>query len=50
MPSSGQLVERLRAAVHLMSSLYDAAMTEHIVYANPFARLELPVVEPEPVQ
>jgi len=33
-----------------MSSLFDAAMTEHIVYANPFTRLELPVIEPQPVQ
>jgi integrase len=42
--------ETIRAAVHLMSSLYEAAITEGIVYANPFSRLELPPIEPLPVQ
>jgi integrase len=38
--------------VHLMSSLYAAAMKEHppIVVTNPFAGLELPKIEPRPVE
>jgi integrase len=43
--------ETVCAAVHLMSSLYTAAMNESppLVPANPFARLELPKIEPQPV-
>jgi integrase len=38
--------------VHIMSSLYRLAMREHppLVMVNPFADLELPVIEPRPVQ
>jgi integrase len=38
--------------VHLMSQLYTAAMHEHppIVLVNPFADLELPRIEPRPVE
>lgn len=38
--------------VHLMSSLYRLAMREHppLVIVNPFADLELPVIEPRPVE
>lgn len=38
--------------VHVMSSLYRAAMREHppVVLANPFADLELPRIEPRPVE
>jgi integrase len=37
---------------HLMSSLYHLAMREHppLVLANPFADLELPRIEPRPVE
>jgi integrase len=43
--------ETVCAAVHLMSSLYAAAMNESppLVPSNPFARLELPKIEPKPV-
>jgi integrase len=43
--------ESILAAVHVMSSLYRAAMKEHppIVVANPFAQLDLPVIEPRAV-
>jgi integrase len=38
--------------VHLMSSLYRRAMREHppVVLANPFSELELPAIEPRPVE
>jgi integrase len=38
--------------VHVMSSLYRAAMCEHppVVLANPFADLDLPRIEPRPVE
>ena len=38
--------------VHVMSSLYRLAMREHppLVMVNPFADLELPVIEPRPVE
>jgi integrase len=38
--------------VHIMSSLYRLAMREHppLVIVNPFADLELPVIEPRPVE
>ena len=38
--------------VHLMSSLYRLAMREHppLVIVNPFADLELPTIEPRPVE
>jgi len=38
--------------VHVMSSLYRLAMREHppLVIVNPFADLELPVIEPRPVE
>ena len=38
--------------VHIMSSLYRPAMREHppLVIVNPFADLELPVIEPRPVE
>ena len=38
--------------VHMMSSLYRLAMREHppLVIVNPFADLELPVIEPRPVE
>src|SRR5690349_15904944 len=37
---------------HLMSSLYRLAMREHppLVIVNPFADLELPTIEPRPVE
>lgn len=43
--------ETILAAVHLMSGLYTAAMNESppLVTSNPFARLELPKVEPRAV-
>jgi integrase len=43
--------ESIHAAVHVMSSLFRAAMKEHppVVLANPFAELDLPVIEPRPV-
>jgi integrase len=43
--------ETIHATVHVMSSLFRAAMKEHppVVLANPFAELELPVIEPRPV-
>lgn len=39
-------------AVHIMSQLYSAAMREHppLVLVNPFDRLELPRIEPRPVE
>jgi integrase len=39
-------------AVHIMSQLYTAAMREHppIVLVNPFDHLELPRIEPRPVE
>lgn len=39
-------------AVHIMSQLYTAAMREHppLVPVNPFDRLELPRIEPRPVE
>ena len=41
----------IRAAVHTMSGLYKAAMREHppIVTTNPFADLDLPVIEAQAV-
>jgi hypothetical protein len=44
--------ETVTAVVHVMSGLYWAAMKEHspLVIANPFAELDLPVIEPRPVQ
>jgi integrase len=44
--------ETVAAIVHVMSALYRAAMREHppIVLTNPFAALELPVIEPHPVE
>lgn len=42
--------ETIRAAVQLMSALYAAALAKGILYANPFSRLELPVIEPRPVE
>jgi len=38
--------------VHVMSSLYRLAMREHppLVLVNPFADLELPVIDPRPVE
>ncbi len=38
--------------VHIMTQLYTAAMREHppLVVANPFDRLELPKIEPRPVE
>jgi integrase len=38
--------------VHIMSALYRSAMREHppVVLANPFADLELPRIEPRPVE
>ena len=43
--------ETIHAAVHVMSSLFRAAMKEHppVVLANPFAELDLPAIEPRPV-
>lgn len=42
----------IRDVVHVMSALYRAAMKEYppVVLANPFAELDLPVIEPRPVQ
>jgi len=42
----------IRDIVHLMTQLYKAAMKEHppLVVANPFADLELPVIEPRAVE
>jgi integrase len=42
----------IRDVVHVMSALYRAAMKEHppVVLANPFAELDLPVIEPRPVE
>jgi integrase len=44
--------EMVAAAVHVMSSLYVAAMAEipPLVTGNPFARLELPVIQPRAVE
>jgi len=41
----------IREIVHVMSSLYRAAMKEYppVVLANPFAELDLPVIGPRPV-
>lgn len=38
--------------VHMMSNLYRLAMREHppLVIVNPFADLELPVIEPRPIE
>jgi integrase len=54
---AGEDVPTLSAAtiadiVHLMSSLYRLAMREHppLVTVNPFADLELPRIEPRPVE
>jgi integrase len=54
---AGEDVPMLSAAtiadiVHLMSSLYRLAMREHppLVSVNPFADLELPRIEPRPVE
>lgn len=43
--------ETILAAIHVMSSLYRAAMKEHppIVLTNPFAQLDLPVIEPRSI-
>jgi integrase len=43
--------ETITAIVHVMSGLYRAAMKEHppIVISNPFAELDLPVIEPRAV-
>ena len=43
--------ETLLAAIHVMISLYRAAMKEHppVVLTNPFAQLDLPVIEPPSV-
>lgn len=43
--------ETICAAVHLMSGLFSAAMSEAqpLVTSNPFARLELPKIEPRTV-
>ncbi len=56
-PAEGDEVPFLSAAtiadiVHIMSALYRAAMREHppVVIANPFADLELPRIEPRPVE
>lgn len=42
----------IRDIVHVMSALYRAAMREHppVVLANPFAELDLPPIEPRPVE
>jgi integrase len=42
----------IRDVVHIMSQLYTAAMREHppIVLVNPFDHLELPRIEPRPVE
>jgi integrase len=44
--------ETICAAVHLMSGLYSAAMNESppLVASNPFARLELPKIEPRAIE
>jgi len=44
--------ETVTAIVHVMSGLYEKAMREvpPIVTSNPFAKLDLPVIEPRPVQ
>jgi integrase len=44
--------DTIAAIVHVMSSLYRAAMKERpsVVMTNPFAELDLPVIEPRPVQ
>lgn len=41
----------VHAIVHVMSALYEAAMAEHppIVVTNPFAKLDLPRIEPAPI-
>jgi integrase len=56
-PAAGEEVPLLAAAtiadvVHIMSAMYRAAMREHppVVLTNPFADLDLPVIEPRPVQ
>jgi integrase len=56
-PAGGGDVPLLSAAtiadiVHIMSALYRAAMREHppVVLTNPFADLELPRIEPRPVE
>jgi integrase len=56
-PAVGDDVPTLSAAtiadiVHIMSALYRSAMREHppVVIANPFADLELPRIEPRPVE
>ena len=43
--------ETVTAIVHVMSGMYRAAMKEHppVVMANPFAELDLPVIEPRSV-
>ena len=43
--------ETVASIVHVMSSLYRAAMKEHppVVLSNPFAELDLPAIEPRPV-
>ena len=49
----GERVEkRPRPAVHIMSQLYTAAIREHppLVVVNPFDHLELPRIEPRPVE
>jgi integrase len=44
--------DTIAAIVHIMSALFRAAMKEHppVVMANPFAELDLPVIEPRPVE
>src|SRR5258708_32117354 len=56
-PAEGDEVPFLSAAtiadiVHIMSALYRSAMREHppVVLTNPFADLELPRIEPRPVE
>ena len=56
-PAEGDAAPTLSAAtiadvVHIMSALYRSAMREHppIVLNNPFADLELPRIEPRPVE
>lgn len=55
--ADGEDVPTLSAAtiadvVHIMSALYRAAMKEHppVVLANPFAELDLPAIEPRPIE
>lgn len=55
--AGGEDVPLLSAAtiadvVHIMSAMYRAAMREHppVVLANPFGELELPRIEPRPVE